>query len=233
MARPFAHPAPGGGPDHRRLRGRAVKIEGLIYDEVYHGQRARDLQQMIARPLTPRERVCPGCEIRCPECGSNVCTCGCVPGCPDAPRHMSSDPDENPVEPNIVPLVFALNALGACAPCWSCEGHVESDGRLIRAPHVWFYTRSMVHLSLINHFLFRVRFDKLISREWQVRVVDWGQTSDSAFSLEPLVSPLERVDLPVLHNDVRVIAEGLVAGVRDAAQHYLGDLDRLETARAS
>ncbi len=84
----------------------------------------------------------------------------------------------------------------------------------------------MVHLSLINHFLFRAGFRKLISREWQIRVVDWGQTSDSAFSLEPVISPVERVDLPALHKDVRVIGEGLVAGVRDAAQHFLGDLNR-------
>ena len=210
-----------------------MKIEGLPYDAGYHERRTRDLRQVIARPLIPGERVCSGCDIRCPDCGSNVCTCACAPNCPDAPHYLSSDPDQSPIEPNIVPLVFALNALGACPPCWSCEEHVESDGHLVRPPHVWFYTRSMVHLSLINHFLFRAGFRKLISREWQVRVVDWGQTSDSAFSLEPVISPLERVDLPALQKDVRVIAEGLVAGVRDAAQHYLGDLDRVGTARAS
>ncbi len=201
-----------------------MKIESLQFEDSYHGQRARDLRETVAWPLTPQQRNCPGCDIRCSKCGSSICTCNCSPDCPDAQRQLSSDPDESPIEPNIVPLVYALNALGGCTPCWSCEGHVETEGQLARTPHVWFYTRSMVQLSLINHCLFRLRFRKSISCEWQVRVVDWGQTRNSAFSLEPVFSPLEPMHLPALQSDVRVIADGLAAGVRQAAQHYLSGL---------
>ena len=36
---------------------------------------------------------------------------------------LSSDPERYPIEPGIVPLVFALRGLRVFEPCWSCEGH--------------------------------------------------------------------------------------------------------------
>jgi hypothetical protein len=211
-----------------------VKVQGLTHDEDDRRRRAGELQSLIRQPSEPAERACPGCDIRCPECGSGVCVCNCAPGCAHAPRQMSSDPENHPVEPNIVPLVYALNRLGVCRPCWSCEGHRDDDGHITRMPHVWFYVRSVVYLSLINHCLFQLHLRKKISHEWRVRVVDWGQTSDSAFSLEPAVGPGEGPgegprqgqgpDLDALHRDARVIGGALVSGVREAAQSYLRDM---------
>ncbi len=198
-----------------------MKIEDLNLDEDHRRRRAQELRDLMTQPTARQQRVCPGCDIRCAQCGSISCTCSCAPDCADAPQQMSSDPEKHPVEAGIVPLVYALNELRVFHPCWSCEGHVEDDGRLIRPPHVWFSVRTTVYLSLINHCLFHLHFEKKLSRDWQIKVVDWGQTEDSGFSLEPVTAKGEKIDLAALRRDVRVIAEGLLSGVRAAATHYI------------
>lgn len=201
-----------------------MKIEDLEADGEFRWQRERELRHVIEQPSAREARVCPGCDIHCSKCGSTVCTCNCSPDCPDAPLQLTSDPENHPVEPAIVPLVYALNELRVYHPCWSCEGHVDDDGGLIRAPRVWFYVRATVYLSLINHAVFRLHLDKKISCDWQVRVVDWGETSDSGFSLEPVTRPGEKADLAALQRDVEVIAENLRSEVHQAAESYLNDM---------
>lgn len=208
-----------------------MKIEGSNDDADYRGQRVRELRDVLNQPQVLGRRVCLGCGVRCPGCGSTICTCNCAPDCPDAPRYLSSEPEAHPVEPAIVALVYALNTLSKCSPCWSCEGHMDSAGRLIRPPQIWFYARATVHLSLINHTLFRLHVAGSLSCEWQVRVVDWGQKEDTAFSLEPALNTrdVEKADLTALQRDAAAIARGLNSGVREAAEHYLANLAPLLT----
>src|ERR1700678_3681924 len=66
--------------------------------------------------------------------------------CPAAPRRLSSEGEQSPVEPLVSPLVFELKKLGVFYPCWSCEGHTGQDGKVRNIPRVWFYADSVVHV---------------------------------------------------------------------------------------
>ena len=205
-----------------------MRIQTLSYDSDFHAQRARDLRLLIDQPDETAERVCPGCDLRCPDCGSLSCTCICSSRCAAAPRQMSSDPEDHPVEPRIVPLVHALNALRVFTPCWSCEGHLGPGGAIARLPHVWFYARSLAYPSLVKHHLSGLQFRKVLAHEWHVRVVDWGHMLDSTFSIEPAMGGGGAAELEALQADVGLIAQGLAAGVRAAAQQFI---DHMEAAR--
>lgn len=201
-----------------------MKIEPLPCDAVFHRGRIRDLETLIAQPSPRERRVCPGCVIRCPECGSLQCTCICSATCEHAPAQMSSDPDM-PVEPNIVPLVHGLNGLRLCPPVWSCEGHVDSAGRPVKLPLVLFYARSLAYPSIIDRYLFSLRTAKKLSYEWGVRVADWGQMLDSAFAIAPVVERNENPNLARLHHDIGVISSNLVGGVKQMARRFIGDIE--------
>jgi hypothetical protein len=61
----------------------------------------------------------------------------CSRHCPNIPQALSSDPENNPIEISIAPLVFEGNRLGVFDTCWSCEGHNGPDGKLWKMPKVW------------------------------------------------------------------------------------------------
>ncbi|ODN41797.1 hypothetical protein BGC07_00880 [Piscirickettsia litoralis] len=54
-----------------------------------------------------------------------------------------------PIEHGIMPLVYEMTALNIFTLFWSCEGHNDSEGELIRQPEIWFYSE----LSLYARFL--------------------------------------------------------------------------------
>ncbi len=66
---------------------------------------------------------------------------------------MSCDPDHHPIEPAVLPLVFAMKRQGTFQPCWSCEGHLGLDGTLWKIPRIWFYARSLVAARLLTEGL--------------------------------------------------------------------------------
>lgn len=202
-----------------------MKIEPLPCNEAFHRVRIRDLKALVAQPGLHEKRACPGCMMRCPECGSLQCTCVCSPDCEQAPVQMSSDPDM-PIEPNIVPLVHGLHGLRLCPPVWSCEGHIDEAGRPVKYPHVLFYTRSLAYPSIINRYLFNLHTAKKLSYRWDVRIADWGQSLDSAYSIAPFIGRDEYPNLARLHRDIRIISEKIVDGVKAVAQDFIGDIEQ-------
>ncbi|MCH8187949.1 MAG: hypothetical protein IIB66_04470 [Proteobacteria bacterium] len=193
-----------------------------------HARRV-ELGELLGEPLPNVVRPCPGCELPCPSSGSLTCACHCSRTCPHAPREMSSEPDEFPIEPGIVPLVFALYSLRQVEPCWSCEGHVKEDGTFWRLPQAWFYCRSQVLPRIIADAVSQLRSQGVTQATWIVNVTYAAEESlDPVFAIRPDLSLSEPYDLRTLRRDVEGLADGLLEAVRERARHYLkaGSLQR-------
>lgn len=165
-------------------------------------------------------RVCGGhCNSLCPDCGSTSCACRCAPECPEAAKALSSEPARYPIEPGILPLVFAMKRTGIFDPCWSCEGHLLADGGVWKAPMVWFYSRSMVYLRLLGDSIARIKGSGGLGAPWKIMVTysDPGNP-DTTFSLQPSLEEARDVSLPALQADARAIARALEPVMGDCAR---------------
>lgn len=192
--------------------------------------RIRELRSQIVgaiRPIGADGRVCGAhCTARCPHCGSTACRCTCSPQCAEAPRALSSDPRHYPIEPAILPLVFAMKRLGLFEPCWSCEGHLGPDGALWKLPRVWFYCESTVRLRLLSDLLDDLERSDRLTAHWQV-VVTFSDADNphTTFSLEPVPPSASGALLPALQDDVRVIADALATMIAARARKLLGSVE--------
>lgn len=65
-----------------------------------------------------------------------------------------------------------------------------------------------------------------MSYRWDVRIADWGQSLDSAYSIAPLIGRDEYPNLARLHRDNRIISENIVDGVKSVAQGFIGDIEK-------
>lgn len=206
-----------------------MRIERLEPDHAFSRQSQRELEALLRQPADNKVRPCPGCSVPCPCCGSPTCTCNCSSACPYAPEEMSSDPHDHPIEPGIVPLVYSLHTVPECRPCWSCEGHEDSSGRLRKLPRAWFYVRSLVHADLVAEYLAELRIARKLSHPWLLCVVNWGNAVDTAFSIEPKLIPDQEPILHRLRRDVRTIAGGLLADIKLLARRRMADLEAVLT----
>lgn len=177
--------------------------------------------QAVATDTGVTGRVCgPQCTVKCPTCGSTACQCKCSPDCPEAPALLSSDPKEHPVEPGIVPLVFALKRTGYFSPCWSCEGHLGPDGALWKLPRVWFYCDSMVHVRLLYGALHSLKLAGILRHDWQVAVTfSDPDNPETTFSLEPDLAEARSVPLKELQADSSRLADALEAALIKEARN--------------
>ncbi len=202
-----------------------MKIAKPQSDPEFDAQAAGERAHLLRQPTVTEERPCPGCEHPCPCSASINCACGCSVKCPHAPRQMSSDPEEHPVEQGIAPLVLALYGLRVVEPCWSCEGHLGPGDKLLRPPSVWFYSRSSTYPMLIADYVAELAGAKDTKYRWHLCMVTFGDGNDGCpvFSIEPDLSTAEP-DLMMLRRDVRVIAEGFIDAIRALAS--AADLSR-------
>ena len=156
------------------------------------------------------------CHHVCTVCGSTECRCGCASTCTDIPYVLSSDPVDDPLEMGIAPLVYELNRLKVFHPCWSCEGHDRVGDSFWKAPKVWFYCRSVVHLRLLSDSLAELHARDIIGVPWQVRLTfSRADDPDTMFSVEPIIDRANVPTLNALHADVSAIADclhGLITG---------------------
>jgi hypothetical protein len=148
--------------------------------------------------------------VCCPHCPDYRPSLGCHRDCLAAPRRLSSEGEHSPVEALVAPLVFELKRLGVFHPCWSCEGHDDQAGNLLKMPRLWFYADSVVHVRALADAVDRLFGARLLSARWQV-VVTYSdpENPDTTFSLEPERGGVDR--LRPLQDDLRALAEG-VAG---------------------
>jgi len=184
-----------------------------------HSAFEAEISKVIANPGV-EGRVCgKTCTIRCSACGSLSCQCMCHCECPDASARLSSDPVRHPLEPGIVPLVFAMKRDGGCTPCWSCEGHEKLDGAICKIPRVWFYCQSNIYLRLINEGVSGLHAAKQIHAPWHIVIThsDPGN-ADTAFSLEPVLPPDSEITLNQLRADILTIAKAFTGFVKMRAR---------------
>ncbi len=208
-----------------------MRIKRLAPDPAACRSRRQALEDLLGQPTDRQVRPCPGCRIRCPCRGSPVCTCGCSSACAHAPRQLSSEPDTFPIEPGILPLVYALSSLRVIFPCWSCEGHFHDSGAFRKLPGVWFFARCLAYPSVIAAHLSDLRIAGKLARPWHVRVVDWGDDVESTFSIEPEASAMDDPGLDRLRRDVHVISADLQTHVKRLAAGLVSALDAaLKTA---
>lgn len=206
-----------------------MRIATPSEDAEFLQARRVELGELLGEPAPNAVRPCPGCELPCPTTGSVTCACHCDRNCPHAPLAMSSEPDEFPVEPGIVPLVFALYSLRQAEPCWSCEGHTKEDGSFWRLPQAWFYCRSQVLPRIIADSISQLRSQGVTEATWILNVTYAAEESlDPVFAIRPDLSLSEPYDLRTLRRDVEGLADGLLDSVRERARHYLkaGTLQR-------
>lgn len=143
-----------------------------------------------------------------------------------AHRALSVDPDRYPIEPRILPLVFELKRLRIFDPCWSCEGHLGTDGSLWKLPSVWFYCSGMVYLRLLADGLNHLKRVGILHAPWEVAVTySDADNPDTTFSLQPVFAQLGTTSLTMLQEDVREIACSLDA-MMEAGGRALQDHSR-------
>lgn len=185
-------------------------------------------RQGRGRPMEVREDIheilhsgidgAPVCAPDCPRAGAGCCT----RDCPEIPRMISSDPDKHPIEPLIAPLVFELKRLEVFEPCWSCEGHNGTDGKLWKAPRVWFYCNSVVQLRVLANAVQELHLKGRLSAPWQVVLTfSDDDNANTTFSLEPNLAAAN-AELEALQRDVAAIAEHLHSTVFSEARKLSG-----------
>lgn len=199
-----------------------MRIDTLQPNDGHNNQIKADLENLIQQPGEKDKRPCDGCVVSCKCSQSTSCTCGCSAQCENAPKYLTSDPEKYPIEPLIVPLVYAFKTTGICTPCWSCEGHLDQKGELWRLPQVWFYSRSVFYPRIIAEYLLDLQIRKEISHNWQVNIISpTPHSMDVTFSLVPHIPVGSTTSLGSLQQDAQVIARNLATSIKQKAQTYL------------
>ena len=194
-------------------------------------QSRQDLAYLVHEVENNGSRPCPGCVVPCACSGSPTCGCRCSAECEYAPRQMSSDPDDHPIEPGIVGLVYALETLRVCQPCWSCEGHNDPAGALHKLPKVWFFARSVMYPDLIAEYLADLDIARKLASPWQVRVVRWDDALATAYSIEPRIDRHDVPPLGRLRADIRKLSRTMKYEIAGIARRRIAALDRFLRAR--
>ena len=163
----------------------------------------------------------------CQHCCKHVAL-SCNAKCVDAPRALSSDPDNYPVEPKVVPLVYELRKTRVMQPCWSCEGHFDNAGNLWKYPQVSFYSVTSVYAMLLVNHLTLLKHKKLLNYDWQVAVSSFGQQcSSTTYTIEPKLHPTSDQHLGAMQADLLCIAENLDDQLKIAAKQMLQMLKQI------
>ncbi len=202
-----------------------MKVERFGGDKSYYAERRRVLAELVEAHRQGGGRPCPGCDVRCPSCGSLSCRCNCSPDCPQAPETLSSVPDRFPIEQGIVPLVYSIYESDIGLPCWSCEGHPDGEGETGKLPQVWFYVRHQVLPDLLARYLWQLKFRNLVRHKWKIAVVSTDNTVDTTFSIVPDTAD-GNPSLENLRKDIKVIGENMSAELVKLARESLEEIDQ-------
>lgn len=166
----------------------------------------------------------PVCRADCPDFGRDA---DCSRRCPYIPNRLSSAGADLPLEPLIAPLVFEMKRMGVFHPCWSCEGHNDSAGRLWKLPRVWFYADSLVHLRCLGDALEELQRGHSLSARWALLLThSEPRNPDTTFSLEPTQLTMSAV-LSDLHQDIETLSGALPGQFWKACKELRAKLDSL------
>lgn len=188
--------------------------------EFLDAQKTRQSLEQFLLQATPNELPpCPACNNHLPST--------CSPKCSDAKLALSTEPDQHPIEANVLPLVYGLVSTRVFQTCWSCEGHMDSKDNLISLPRVSFYTPSCVYVQLLHRHLANLIMDKKLVYSWLIALSDYAQTWGQTYSLLPDLNYNNKdVHLGALQNDLKVIASDLQENMKIQARAMLLELDK-------
>ncbi len=141
---------------------------------------------------------------------------GCNRHCISAPEMLSSEDETYPLEKLVAPLVFEIKKLGVFHPCWSCEGHNDTEGKLWKIPRVWFYSDSVVHVRALVIAIDQINNIHHLSTRWSI-VVTYSDPSNpnTTFSLEPQLSNAD-LNIELLQSDMKTIYTNIEVEFRKA-----------------
>lgn len=196
--------------------GAAVKIVQPNVGLLDRERIRQDLQRLLAQPTPVESPPCSGCTQHVPV--------SCSSRCGQAPQSLSSEPENYPVETNVVPLVFELSATRLMQPCWSCEGHLNPDGELWKLPQVSFYASSPIFPQLLIKHISALEMRKQLAYPWHVVLSDYGQTWETTYTLEPNLNREHKVHLGNLQRDLNTLADHLSDKLKALAQSALREL---------
>lgn len=202
-----------------------MKIKTINSNTSIYEKRKEELFKILGQPSYKEKRPCAACTKLC-TCvkQSPHCTCCCSPDCPDAPRMLSSDPVQYPIEPKVVSIVFSLSELRMVQPCWSCEGHLRKDGSFVREPQVWFYSDSTLYTELLATHLADLHFKRLTKNQWIIKVSSHSECNSTTFMIYPGGNghPSSNAHyLANLQDDIQIIANSLRTGIFKLANSKL------------
>ncbi|MDH5545711.1 MAG: hypothetical protein OEZ43_08965 [Gammaproteobacteria bacterium] len=152
----------------------------------------------------PSKRVCPHCDVVCPSCGAKSCDCQCNMDCSGIARAMVAEPDRFPIESQVLPLVYAIATNSPWQPIWSCEGHAQQDGELLRHPQVWFYAENHIRIDSVKQVLDQLGAQ--LKAKWRVEFSELRQNTP-VYILEAYDS--ESVALKDMQRDIQLLAKHL------------------------
>lgn len=160
----------------------------------------------------------------CPGCSKVLHSGGCSPLCNDAAKALSSEPDRYPLEPFVVAIVYELNNLYLLQSCWSCQGHLDQQGRLWKLPQISFYAASPLYPQLLSNYLGQLLFEKKLSHTWRVAFTNFGQSLAATYCIEPSLEVGQSPDLDQIHRDLLHIGQRLADNLRQEARRMLQQL---------
>ena len=161
----------------------------------------------------------------CQNCREHIVS-QCNAKCANAPKALSSDPERYPVESRVVPLVYELRKTRVMQPCWSCEGHMDADGKLWKYPQVSFYSPTPLYAVLLVNYLTLLKHHKKLYHDWNIIISGFGQKhSVITYTIEPKLSAYAPPHLGRLHCDLTTIAENLEFHIKQEARKMLDVLN--------
>lgn len=188
---------------------------------VHNKRTIEDIEHLLEAASYDILRPCNSCDRDCKCSSSKTCTCMCQVKCEFAPQAMSSAPDAHPIEHKIVPLVFCINCLRVLQPYWSCEGHNSQNGKLFRAPQVWFYSESIIYPKMVGEYIDKLYHKKKIKNHWHICLAHTGGLLDTGYSIEPNIRVISQLQLKTMQEDIDIISDNMFYGLKDLAKEYL------------
>ena len=149
----------------------------------------------------------------------------CSYSCYNPAEALSEDPKRYPVEPNVVPLVFELTTMRLVQTCWSCEGHANIDGKIIKLPQVSFYSEKPFYAQLISNYLANLHWKQKLQYPWEVALSDYGQTWEITYTIKCDLSRVENPDIKIMQNDLNAMGENFSINIKTYARELLAKIN--------
>jgi len=174
-----------------------------------------ELAHLIEQPSATQDPPCPRCQK--PDRNNSECSYTCE----NAAEALSEEPNQFPIEENVVPLVFELTTLRLMQTCWSCEGHASIDGEILKLPQISFYTEKPFYAQLISKYLSRLFWRKELQYPWEIMLSDYGQTLEATYTIKCNLDHIENPVLQIMHQDLNAMSKDFSTQIKNYAQELL------------